>query len=97
MTADEAEAEALKYVLGLDGLGLGGKAAGIYGRALARDIRPLLLRQATLLRPTLAGLETDDAAVVALEAEVCAAWGRCLEQLKTLWLTEGQTTETACA
>lgn len=45
----EAEAEVAEYVLGLDALGLGGKAQTLYWRAMARDIRPLLLRQKALL------------------------------------------------
>lgn len=30
-----------------------------------------------------------DAELAAIDVEIAAAWGRCLEQLKILWLTDG--------
>ena len=96
------ELEVLQYVLGLDGLGLGGKAHSLLARHMARDVRPLLLKQKRALdaatrldggrrgpaAPDVPGL---DRAAKDLEAEIAAAWGRCLDSLRTLWLTEGPT------
>lgn len=81
------EAEVLEYVLGLDALGegLGAEAGEIYVRACNRDVRPLLLKQRSLLKRG-----ADDWVVRAVDVEIAAAWGRCLEQLKTLWLTQGR-------
>lgn len=115
----DAEGEVAEYLLGLDGLGLTGRAQALYLRCLSRDIRPLLLRQKALLRADGAQswpepkqdpdpveeeaewvalgehlregqtpARTD--AIQALDAELVAAWDRLLEQLKTLWLTEGR-------
>lgn len=87
--SDSNEKAVLEYVLGLDGLGLGTKAYGIYTRAMARDIRPLVLKQQALLRVAIATETSTDPAVLKLEAELAAAWGRCMDALRTLWLTEG--------
>jgi hypothetical protein len=81
--AERKEFEVLEYARGLEGLGLGQKAWALYLRAATRDVRPLLLRQKTALR-----IDADDV-VTRLDADIAAAWGRCLESLKTLWLTEG--------
>jgi hypothetical protein len=83
------ELEVLEYLLGLGGLGLGTKAYGIYTRHMAREIRPLLLKQQALLKVAVQTETSTDPAVKALDADLGAAWGRCLDALKTLWLTEG--------
>lgn len=85
------EGEVAEYVLGLDALGLGGKAAGIWWRSQLRDVRPLLNQQRALLdRAIRSGDPTKEpeAAVLALDEEIGNALERCLEQLRILWLTE---------
>lgn len=91
----DAESDCLEYLLGLACLGLSGKAFGIYGRCLAREVRPVLLKQKALLERAIRGAAVDESTVKQLDAELAAAWGRCLEQLKTLWLTEGPHEEEA--
>lgn len=95
MNAAEAERACWEYVLGLDGMALGARAQTIVGRHMARDIRPVLLRQRALLDRALKTGANTDAEVKQLEAELAAAWGRCLDALKTLWLTEGPSSEEA--
>lgn len=103
MTAAEAEMGATEYMLGLEALGsgLGRKARQIFDRAQIRDIRPPLLKQQKILdrivKLTEAGADpmkpefmAADQKVVALDREIVGGWVRCLEQLQTLWLTEGQ-------
>lgn len=89
MTAAEMETAALEYVLGLDGLGLGRKSADVLARCMARDVRPVLLKQRKELAAALVTGADPAAALAALDVELAAAWGRVLEALKVLWLTEG--------
>lgn len=88
--AEELELETTRYVLGLDalGLGLGAKGFAILHRCQLREIRPLLLKQRSALER---GRDPDGR----LEIEIEGAWERCLDQLKTLWLTEGRGLEDA--
>lgn len=106
MTAGEAELEATEYMLGLEALGNGldRKARQIFDRAQVRDIRPPLMKQQTMLRRVMHLTEAGrdaldpeflavDAKVAKLEADIIQGWERCLEQLKTLWLTDGRALE----
>lgn len=88
----EAELALGEYMLGLDALGLGAKAEAIWQRAWAREIRPAMLRQRHLLDASLKSRTNKDAQVLELEEAVAAGYRRCLDSLKTLWLTEGITT-----
>lgn len=89
------ECEVLSYLLGLADLatGLSGEGARIYQRTLTGEAVPLLRKQQEALEAMWLESEeglpvTDrDAAVLALDAELEAVWSRCLEQLRTLWLT----------
>lgn len=99
--ADRAELEVAEYVLGLDalGVGLGARAGELYRRCLARDVYPLVRRQKALLELGVACVENPlpgekpsadvERQLAELDGQVEAAWRRCLEQLQTLWLTEG--------
>lgn len=103
MNATEAELAATEYMLGLEqmvGGVVGRKARQIHGRAEVRDIRPLLLKQRVILDriirladsgadPLRPDFVEADRKVAELDVRIADAWGRCLEQLKILWLTEG--------
>jgi hypothetical protein len=90
LTRREAAELALgEYLLGLDGLGLGGKGEAIWRRMMVREVRPVLLRQRAMLDKGIRAGADVDAEVAGLEDEVAAAYERCLEQLTALWLTEG--------
>lgn len=80
------ELEVLEYVLGLDALGegLGHEAGEILKRCVARSIRRLVVRQEWLLK------RRRDVEAAAIDGEIAAAWEECLQQLKTLWLTQGR-------
>lgn len=87
--AENAEREVLEYYLGLEALGdqsLKDKGRGIYIAGML-EVRAILMRAKERL--TFARgpeeLNTDD-----LDLEAAGVWGRCLEKLKMLWLTEGQ-------
>jgi hypothetical protein len=95
---DALELSAAEYVLGLEALGLGFEAMQIQARFMARDIRPLLLRQRELLDASLVDDPPNfDAQVSALDLELASAWGRCLEALKILWLTKAPQIEEEAA
>ncbi len=99
------ELEVVEYILGLDALGLGlGTAAHAMRKRTLIEVRPLLLRQFEhcsvaegLGRQepwTSPGIDEGraaqlDAKGAELGRQIDAAWERCLEQLKILYLTSG--------
>lgn len=78
-----------EYMLGLDALGLGGKAEEIWTHMMAGDGRRVLLEQRALLERSIETEENHDAEVLALDDKLAAAYERCVESLKTLWRAEG--------
>lgn len=88
---EEAELACFEYLLGLRDLGLGPQAARIFERYRVQEIRPLHLRVRRLQeRVRVTDKPPTEAELDAIEAEWAGIYGRCLEELKTLWLTEGQ-------